>query len=73
MRKVEPILLGLLALILVLVVYSLVKGTSYAPTQTTNTTSVENLNSDLKALDAIDLDTGTDAQLNQLSQDSSSF
>lgn len=71
MRKIEPILLGFLALILVLIVYSLVKPASYTPLQ--NTTAVEDLNSDLKALDATDLDTGTDAQLDQLSSDSTSF
>lgn len=71
MKKIEPILLGLLALMLVLIVYSLMKPASYSPLQ--NTTAVEDLNSDLKALDATDLDTGTNSQLDQLSSDSSSF
>lgn len=71
MRKIEPILLGLLALILVLIVYSLMKPANYAPTQSTQT--VKDLNSELNSLDATDLDTGTDSQLDQLNSDSSTF
>lgn len=72
MKSLKPVLLVVFALVLVLVVYSAVKKPSYAPTQNTATVE-ENLNNELNSLDATDLDTGTNSQLEQLSSDSSSF
>lgn len=46
---------------------------SFVPSQKTGTLEEATLNQDLSSLDATDLDTGIDAQLDQLSSDSSSF
>ena len=61
-----------LSLVVVVALTLLNKPKTYAPTQ--NTSSLQgNLDSNLKALDSIDLNTETDNQLNQLNSDSSSF
>lgn len=72
MNHLKPVLIVVFALVLVLVVISLVKRpNAESPVQTA--VLEENLNSDLNSLDATDLDTGTDTQLDQLSSDSSTF
>lgn len=61
-----------LSLVVVIALTLLNKPTTNAPTQ--NTSSAQgNLDSNLKALDSIDLNTETDNQLNQLNSDSSTF
>lgn len=72
MNTLKPVLLGVLALVLVLVVLSFVRKPVSAPTQTT-TVQETNLGAELNSLDATDLDTGADTQLDQLNSDSSSF
>lgn len=72
MTSIKTILAVLfLAFVVVIGLTFVKKPTTYAPTQSPST--VENLNSDLNSLDATDLDTGANAQLDKISSDSSSF
>lgn len=63
-----------LAVILVVVLLATLAFVSNKSTSVpSQTASVENLDSDLNSLDATDLDTGFNSQLDQLSSDYSSF
>lgn len=74
MKNFKTIILVLfVSLVVVIALTAMKKPATYAPTQTNTANAQENLSSDLKSLDSVDLDTGTNAQLDQLSSDSSSF
>lgn len=76
MKNLKPVLIAVGAFLIVLFAVSLVmkKPASNSLTEsTTGTVQEENLNSDLNSLDATDLDTGTNGQLDQLDTASSSF
>ncbi len=49
------------------------KKSAVVPTQTTGSVQQTTLSSDLDNLDATDIDTGVDSQLDQLTSDSSTF
>lgn len=75
MKNLKPVLIAAAALVIVLVFVSFAmhKSTTSVPAPTTSTVQGDTLDSDLNSLDATDLDTGTDSQLEQLNSESSSF
>jgi len=77
MKDLRSILIFLAVLVVVgfTLLILVAKKPANAPTQTTGSTQQQQttLSSDLDSLDATDIDTGVDTQLDQLTSDSSTF
>lgn len=75
MKDLRSILIFLVVLVVVglSLLVLVAKKPANAPTQTTGTVQQTTLSSDLDSLDATDIDTGVDSQLDQVTSESSTF